>query len=404
MDLHRLSAQRLAPVSCPIVEMQVVEPPSILFVVNAMWFFLSHRLPVALAALQRGYRVHVAGDIESDDEIASLQRHGFLFHRVKIVRGFSAPWHDVSTLLRLCSLYRQLDPSIIHHVTIKPIILGSIAARLASNAVVVNAVSGLGHVFGSRGLRAMAVRWPVKLVYRWALSGTRSISIFQNAADRAALFGRETPENSCLIAGSGVDLQRFSPHWEPDPTLVVLMPARALKDKGVREFCHASRILREEGQVARFVLAGRLDLSNPSHIEPGELESLCASCGVEWVGEQDDMVSWFRRASIVCLPSYREGFPKALMEACAAGRAIVTTSVPGCSDVVTDEVNGLLVPARDPRALANAIRRLLADPALRLSMGRRGRLRAEQDFNVDNLVAQTMEIYERARTLRSASC
>ena len=374
---------------------------TLLFVVNTVWFFLSHRLPVALGAKEAGFTVHVAGDFDSRSEVEELVGHGIVFHHISLARGSKALARDALALVRLCRLYRRIRRTVIHHVTSKPIILGSLAARLTSDAVIINAVSGLGYAFVSRDVQARLVRWPMMLGYKLALLSKKSTFIFQNVADRDELcwLGR-APARSVLIRGAGVDLDRFRRLPEPAGDLMVLLPARILRDKGVVEFCEAARIVRAVRPEARFILAGRIDPGNPSGIDPQELSEHCALTGVEWVGSHPDMSKLMVRASVVCLPSYREGLPKSLIEACAAGRAIVTTDVPGCRDVVRHGYNGLLVPPRDPCALAEAILELLADPASREQLGRNGRLRAELEFDVRRIVSQTLDVYRAALSER----
>jgi glycosyltransferase involved in cell wall biosynthesis len=197
-----------------------------------------------------------------------------------------------------------------------------------------------------------------------------------------------------LIRGSGVDLERFRPHPEISGTPCVVLPARLLTDKGIREFCTAADLLAERNVDCEFVLAGPLDPDNPSGISRPELDKLVQLGHVTWVGQQGDMPDVLRNSHVVVLPSYREGMPKALIEAAAAGRPIVTTDVPGCRDVVEDGVSGIIVPVRNALALANAIEELVASPELRKTYGLAGRRKAEAEFGVKAVVAQTLALYE----------
>lgn len=373
------------------------EPKSLLFVVNAMRFFLSHRLPLARGATQLGYKVHVAGDFESRSEIGELERHDIECHHVPMVRGPGSPLSDMSLPFRLWSLYRRIRPTIIHHVTAKPIIFGSLAAKFIPGSRVVNAVSGLGYAFSSQDFAARLVRWPMQTAYRLLLSSRRSYQIFQNAADREALFPSASPTGRyMLIPGSGVDLDVFQATPQPSGNAMVLLPARMLRDKGIAEFCEAASIVKKTIPAARFVMAGRLDPENPAGLSEGTIDELCKATGAEWIGESMQMPQLMERATLICLPSYREGLPKALVEACAAGRPIVTTDVPGCRDVVRHGIEGLLVPPRDAGALAAAIQTLLANRELRNAMGRNARIRAEAEFDVRKIVARTLEVYASA--------
>ena len=364
----------------------------LLMVVNVDWFFLSHRLPIALAARAAGMRVTVAAaDTGRRQEI---EKHGLHFEPLRLTRGMSNPWADSRTLFSLIGLYRRLHPDIIHHVTIKPVLYGSLAARLVSNAAVVNAISGLGYVFSG----AEMARWIRRLsssLYRIALGHPRSKTIFQNQDDLNDFVRARavTPGNAVLIRGSGVDCAHFQPVPEPAGPPVVVLASRMLWDKGVLDFVNAVQLLRAQGVAARFTLVGDVDPDNPASIPRAQLEQWRDAGIVEWWGARTDMNAIMQQATIVVLPSRREGLPKVLIEAAASGRPIVTTDVPGCREVVRNGVNGLLVPVGDVPALAAAMGELLADPALRNRMGQAGRQRAESEFAIELVVDQTMDVY-----------
>lgn len=373
-----------------------VSPARILIVVNAAWFFISHRLPLAIAARDAGYDVHVAAGEATLDEIAMLERHGLAFHRLVLRRASRSPLENASLVAQLVRLYRRVRPDLVHHVTVKPVLFGTLAARLTRVPAVVNAVSGLGYVFIGDGLVRRALRAIVSLAYRVTLRHPRMITIFQNDDDRrefcaiARLFAGDT----VLQPGSGVDLSRFAVSPEPPtPPVSVLLPARMLRDKGVVEFAQAVGMLQREGLKVEGILAGPLDPANPAGLSLGEIRALERACGVQWVGNVTDMVRMLASVHIVCLPSYREGLPKALAEAAAVGRALVTTDVPGCRAVVEDGVNGILVLPREVEPLARALERLALNPDLRLTFARASRHRAETVFDVRAVVAQTLGIY-----------
>jgi len=366
----------------------------LLFNANVAWFFISHRLALARAARDAGYEVHVAANFESEVEATTIAREGFQFHRVALRRGTLNPVGDLRYVMQLVALMRRLKPDLLHNVTVKPVIYGSLVARVVGVRRIVNAISGLGYSFSggeSRRLLSMIVRCG----YRFALRTAHTRVIFQNPDDAREFVeaGVVTAAQVHLIRGSGVDLQLFYPGIEPGGVPQVVLPARMLRDKGVVEFAGAARLLRSRGITARFLLAGMCDEENPAGLGLHELQRLEQHTGVEWLGHVDDMAALYRSASVVCLPSYREGLPKALLEACAAGRAIVTTDVPGCREVVTDGVNGLLVKPRDVLSLAEALARLLGDPQLRLRLGAAGRQRAETEFDLQLIVRATLELY-----------
>jgi len=369
-------------------------PVKLLIVVNDANFFISHRLPIALAARKAGYEVHVATAFGTGEE--QIQAQGFSFHPLPLTRSGGRVWQELRAFMAIYKLYRQLAPDIVHHVTIKPVLYGGVAARLAGVPAVVSAISGLGYVFIATGLRAAILRFLIQEAYRLALGHPRSRVIFQNPDDMQEFLDRRlVDEKACvLIRGSGVNVDEFRPMPEPDGPMLVVLPARMLRDKGAGEFVEAARMLKAQGLDARFVLAGDCDEGNPAAIAKQQLEIWQSEGVVEWWGRCEDMPRVFAEAHVVCLPSYREGVPKALLEAAASGRPIVTTDVPGCREVVKNGENGLLVPARDSHALAVAIKSLLDDMELRRKMGRRSREIAEREFSIGLVVDRTLQVYE----------
>lgn len=368
----------------------------LLFVTNAAWFFVSHRLPLAVAARSSGYDVHVAS--AHDPAVETLRASGFPHHALPLARGSGRVRGELESLLALFRLYRRLSPDIVHHVTVKPVLYGSLAARAARVPAVVNAVSGLGSLYLASGFAARARVGLVRSLLRLGAAHPHAWHIFQNPADQEEYWRSwiAAPERSLLVPGSGVDLTEYRYRPEPDGPPVVILPARLLGDKGVREFVDAARRLRPSFPEVRFALVGPLDPDNPSAIPGPEVEGWVREGAVEWWGVRRDMPDVLALASIVCLPSYREGMPKALLEAAAVGRPIVTTDVPGCRDVIGEAPMGRLVPARDAAALAAALGELLRDPALRLSMGVAARRRAEAEFGVDRVVEATLALYRKA--------
>jgi glycosyltransferase involved in cell wall biosynthesis len=363
----------------------------LLFVVNYAEFFLSHRAVLAVAARQRGYDVHVAA--QDGPLVPRVRALGLPFHVLPRMRGTTRPHREVQTVAAMHRLYRRLRPAIVHHVSIKPVIYGGIAAQLAGVPAVVSAISGLGSVFVASGAWGMARRAAVVVSYRAALRHRNARVIVQNEDDRSFVH-RLGETRTSLIAGSGVDLSAFAPTPERTGEAVVVLPARLLRDKGVVEFVEAARMCRRAGSSARFALVGPLDPDNPSAVSEGELRRWVSEKAVEWWGQRDDMPEVYRQAHLVALPSYREGLSKTLIEASASARPIVTTDVPGCRDVVKQGQSGLLVPARDAESLAQAMLSLLRDPALREKMGSAGRERAVREFGVESVIAQTLDVYE----------
>jgi glycosyltransferase involved in cell wall biosynthesis len=374
----------------------------LLFLVTADWYFCSHRLALAHAALEAGYRVSVMTQEEQHGE--QIRALGVELIPVHFPRGERAPARELVLLNTLRENYRRLQPDIVHHVAIKPVLYGAFAAHCAGTALTVNAIAGLGYLFTSSHLRARLMRQLVSPMLKAALRRQSAWTIVQNKDDETILrdLGILDHERVKLIAGSGVDLDKFCPVADSAAVPLVLVAARMLADKGIHEFVQAARLLHSRAVRAHFVLVGDVDPDNPSSLSVQTLNAWNAEGVVQWWGHRDDMPEVFAAASIVCLPSYREGFPKVLIEACAAGRACVTTDVPGCRDVVDDGINGLLVPVRDALALADALQRLIVDVPLRQAMGARARERAERDFDVRQVADATLQLYTHALdTLKS---
>jgi glycosyltransferase involved in cell wall biosynthesis len=366
-------------------------------VVNVDWFFLSHRLPIALAAQQAGYEVHVATGLT--DKLPLLLQHGFMVHPLDLSRSQTGLLGNLRALFSLFTVLRRVRPGVLHLVTIKPVLLGGLAARLLRVPAVVAAVSGLGFVFVASGWVADLRRGLVGWLYRLALGHANCRVIFQNADDQALVtqMANLPPDRVVRILGSGVDLSAYNVQPWPEGPPVVMLAARLLADKGVREFVEAAAALRQHpvavGQGVRFVLVGEPDLDNPASLQQDELDAWQASGLVELWGHRSDMHAVLPLASVVVLPSYREGLPKVLIEAAACGRAVVTTDVPGCRDAIEPGVSGLLVPAKDAVALAAAIAELLTDQQRCQAMGAAGRKLAEQAFDVNSVTQQHLAVY-----------
>ena len=365
----------------------------LLFVVNVDWFFLSHRLPIALEAMRQGYEVHVATGIT--DRFDELRCHGLIVHPLAIKRSSTGLVAEVRTFWEILQLFKKVQPQIVHLVTIKPVLFGGIAARLAGVPAVVAAISGLGYVFIAKGWKAKTVRACVAGLYRLALGRRKLLVICQNPDDRKTLVRAAglSLHKVVMIPGSGVDLSAYTPTPLPQGVPVVVMAARLLADKGVYEFIAAAQLLRKRGVDARFLLAGEPDPGNPASVKAEELLAWRSAGTVEILGQRDDIIGLFAASSLVVLPSYREGLPRVLIEAAASGRAVVTTDVPGCRDAVVADETGILVPPRDTVALADAIQCLLEDAAMCARMGQAGRILAEEKFSIEKVVAAHMEIY-----------
>jgi len=366
----------------------------LLFVVNIPEFFLSHRLPIALAARDAGFDVHIAtGPGEASARIIDL---GFVHHELPLTRSGQNPLGELRFLWSLKCLFREVKPDIVHFVTIKPVLYGGMMARILGVPAMVAAISGLGTIFVSPNTGHVLVRRCVTSLYRVAL-GHKNIKIFcQNPDDLGMVLGLGSVrrDQTEMIRGSGVALDQYPVRAEPTGSPIVTFAARLLKDKGVLEYIEAIRLLKRQGVNARFWLVGSPDPANITSVSEKQVLAWSQEGLIESFGFREDIAEIFAQSNIVVLPSYREGLPKVLIEAAACGRAVITTDVPGCRDAIDPDKSGLLVPVRDAAALAKAIKVLIDNPELRHSMGRAGRALAEQEFSIDNVIDKHLATYQ----------
>lgn len=368
--------------------------PHLAFVVNNADFLVSHRLPVVQGALAAGYEVTAVAPSGLGTD--ALSKAGCRVVSWRLRRTGQRPHEEAVALAHLAKLYAQLKPDIVHHVTVKAMLYGSAAARLSGVRAVVNAVSGLGYVFLSQGLRATVRREVLRAAYRVAFSTRNSAVILQNDDDEETLtrLGALRGARAVKIRGSGVNLLRFTPQPESDGVPLVVLPARLLVDKGIGEFVAAAQALQQQGVQARFALVGGEDEGNPAGVRKAQVERWVADGVVEWWGHRTDMPEVYRQAHVVCLPSYREGMPKALLEAAAMGRALVTTDVPGCRDAVAKGAIGKLVPVKNVQALALALGELIASGSERQRLGALAQAHARAHFGEKRVVEAHLELYQ----------
>lgn len=369
--------------------------PKLLFFITVDWFFCSHFLDRAVAARDAGYDVMVVTRVEHDGQ--RIVEHGLRLIPIDIDRRSLNPFGALGALWQVLRIYRRERPDILHHIAIKPILLGTLAARLLRMRGVVNAIVGMGYLSTSDRPSVRLLRPLLDLGLRWLLNPPGSRVVFENGddLDNFVRQGQVRPEDAVLIRGAGVNPEAYpARHPQDGPPMVVLV-ARMLWDKGVGEFVAAACMLRAQGCEARFVLVGDTDPGNRGAIAEHVLRQWHGKGAVEWLGYRTDIPALLSEAQVACLPSYREGLPKSLLEAMAAGLPCVTTDVPGCREVIRDGDNGLLVPPRDADALAGALQRLLKDPAGAIEMGRRGRARIELEFSSQRVEGETLELYHR---------
>ncbi|MGD9509411.1 MAG: glycosyltransferase [Geminicoccaceae bacterium] len=387
--------QRFLPLAAPAIRRPRRHGRNrLLLVANDTRFLVSHRLPLALAARDAGFDVHVAA--YPDEALAMVERHGLPFHPIAVDRTGTSPLRDARTIWQLAGVVRNVRPQILHCVTIKPVIYGGLVARRLGVPGYVAAVSGLGQMFDPGGPGADLAREILHPLYRVALAHRNSRTIFQNPDDLDEFVATGLVERSrtSLILGSGVDPAVFRPAPDEPGDPVVLLAGRLLWAKGVADFVEAARLLRTSGVRARFVVAGASPGHQADAVSESALRAWESDGVIEWWGHHEDMPWVYGRCHVVCLPSfYREGVPKVLIEAASSGRPIVTTDMPGCREICRDGENGLLVPPRDPVALAAALRRLIEDGRLRRAMGAAGRRIAISDFALAGVIERTLEIY-----------
>jgi len=367
--------------------------PRLLYLITEDWYFWSHRLDLARAAAGEGFDVSIATRVTEHGE--RIVREGFRLFPIRLFRRSRNPFAECAAIMELVKLYRRERPMIVHHVALKPILYGSLAAWCSGVPIVVNAFAGLGYLFTDDARRGRLLRACLRLAMRALLRFSRSIVVFQNRDDRDLLIRENvvTLEQTRIIPGSGVDATAFDIRLPAVDGPIVMLASRMLWDKGIGDFLETVRRLKRDNVAARFVLVGRCDEHNPAAIRLEQIQRWVDEGLVEWWGHCDDMPATLARATIVVLPSHREGLPKVLLEAAACGKPLIATDVPGCREIVRHGVTGLLVPPRDPAALAAAIDSLLRDSLLRTTMGVAGRETVIREFSVERVTGQVIRLY-----------
>lgn len=371
----------------------------IVYLVNVDYFFLSHRLPLALEAKKRGYDVYVVA--QNTGKFGEIAKHGIQLIDLPIGRGVGGLLPFLVSFVKLCGIYLRLKPAVIHHVTVKPIILGTFAASLFSRkSKIINAVTGLGYSFADEG--RSFTRFSTLTLLKFAVFfGNRDLKfLFQNTDDRNLYkhHGLATLANSTIIKGAGVDevqFQRQETVADTKEKVSITLLSRMLKDKGVLEFILAAHFLRKELEgKALFRLVGGLDLDNPAYIPEKAIIDLLIPGFIVWEGHRNDIKEVYQDTDIACLPSYREGMPKSLIEAMAMSCPVVTTLAPGCRECVDDGVNGYVVPVKNIDLLAKRILLLVNNPDLRIKMGVASRVKMVREMSLNQVIDKTFALYE----------
>jgi glycosyltransferase involved in cell wall biosynthesis len=365
----------------------------VIYLVTEDWYFMSHRLPMARAARDAGFEVHVATRV--DRHGATIEAEGFHLHPISWRRGSLDPRDLVRVVREVRRLYRNIKPDLAHHVALPATVVGSLAAT-GLPIVCLNAMTGLGTMFTSDTVKVRLVRTALTLALRRLLNRARSTILVQNLDDRAVIerLGVDGARIA-LIPGSGVDIEKMTPKPEPPGPVIVAFVGRLVESKGVRTLLAAHERLSQRGHPIQLLLAGTPDPANPMSIPAQDIEAWSKRPNVTHLGFVEDIGALWASAHIAVLPSHREGMPLSLLEAAACGRPLVATDVPGCRDIARPGVNAFLVPLNDAEALADAIDRLAGDPELRRRFGRASRHLVEQYFSSSLIGAELVKLYRR---------
>ena len=365
--------------------------PVLAYLVTEDWYFMGHRVPMALAAQRAGYDVHVVTRV--DKHRAAIESLGFRVHPVQWRRGSLNPLAFLNSIREVHGHYRAINPDLVHHVALQPTIVGSLAiSGLACMRL--NALTGLGYVFTSGTLKARAVRPVLRALLRYVLGNKRAVVVVENPDDRAAVRDLGVADGRIFtIAGSGIETDKLVPLPEPPEPVTVAFAGRLLKDKGVRTLVEAHGILERRGLSVRLLIAGAPDPANPASIPNNEIMEWSRRPGVTLLGHVPDIRNVWKAAHVAVLASRREGLPMSLLEAAACGRPIVASDVPGCREVARQDVNALLVPPGNSEALAEAISQLSCNKELRRRFGEAGRRLVENEYSADRVGSAIVALY-----------
>lgn len=365
----------------------------ILYVVTEDWYFLSHRLPMARAAKNAGYEIHVATRLNSAR--AAIDAEGFAPHALSWQRGSLSPTRSLAGVAELRKLLREFKPDILHNISLKPVLLGSIASLGLSSIAVVNSLTGLGTLFVSNHRKSEFTRPLVIAALKALLKRPNTRTIVQNPDDRRFVLGLGVPESSVdLIPGSGVDTAHFTPLPEPPPPITAAYVGRMLADKGLMTLIQAYSLATSRGLKLQLLLAGDTDRENPGSLAPEQLREFASAFGINWLGHVADIREVWARAHIAVLASRREGLPKSLLEAAACRRPMIATDTPGCREIAIRDETALTFPVDDAPALAEALTQMAGDGEMRARLGKRARELVEEKFSADVIGKQIVGLYQ----------
>ncbi|MFC1551715.1 glycosyltransferase family 4 protein [Candidatus Latescibacterota bacterium] len=371
----------------------------LLLFITEDWYFWSHRLKLACSTREAGYEVYIATRISKyEKEIKDRGLHVIPLKYLK--RRRINPFLELLSIIEIVNIYRSIKPSIVHHVALKPVLYGSIAARITKVPNIINAFAGLGHSFIGHGIKAVLFKKILKGIFFLILKKSNSMIIFQNSEDLNIFVksGIIKHEQAKLIKGAGVDINKFFVSPEAPGKPVIAITSRMLWTKGINELVAATLILKSKNVECKTLLVGINDPENPASIPDKVLEKFQEEGDevIEYCGYNDNIPKLLSNIHIFCLPTfYGEGVPLSLIEAAASGKPIVTTDVPGCRDIVRHGLNGFLVSPKEVKPLADALQKLIENPKLRKKMGLAGRKLVEQEFSDEIIIKKTLDLYKR---------
>jgi len=371
-----------------------MDKKKILFITNVDWFFVSHRMPIGLEALKKGYEVHLAAKFTGKEEY--LISNGIKVHNIDFQRCGMSFYFSLISFLNILRIIRKIKPDLIHAITIKPVIFGGIAARIYNKASFVASISGLGYVFISKNFKARLSKILVVLSYKLALSNKKMKVIFQNNFDKNTIskICNLNNCNSLLIKGSGVDLNFYKPKKDNLESNIILFASRLLISKGIIEFIESAKNLNSKGY--KFLVVGKIDIENPDCISKDDLLKYQNAGIIEYGGESNNVKDLILQSKIIVLPSYYgEGLPKILIEAAACGKPVITTDHPGCRDSIIPNKTGLLIPVKDSSSLTSAIEKLFKSKSKCIKMGAEARKFASTNFDIKEVIKKHMQIYNK---------
>jgi glycosyltransferase involved in cell wall biosynthesis len=368
-------------------------PRRVLYVVNEDFAFLLNRLPMARAARDAGYEVHVATNVNKGAD--AIRAEGFILHPIPLRRGGLSPFAGLRTLTAIRRIEREIEPGVVHHSGVQCCVYGSMAA-LDRKFPTVNAVTGMGYIFTSTSWRTRLLRQAMMWLLPRLFNRANSCVLVQNPDDRSALVSLGVKsERIVLIPGSGVDTDTLQPLPEPAGPITFGFAGRLLADKGIRELVAAHGIVRGLGHQCNLIIAGSPDPANPASVSADEVKQWTERPGITCLGHIDGIAALWRSCHVAILPSYREGLPGALMEAAACGRALIATDAPGCREIAIDGKTGLLVPVQDSAALAQAMIRLAESPELRAGFAKAARELVVEKLSASIIGKSVVELYDR---------